>query len=200
MENLPAKQALYDLFAIASQLNKVLKVRPDLEILIKFILSKDFYFDEDTRYPSLKEVEAQTGLSTYQLRKQIKDLYEFTLEEDDPILSFEKGNIIFFISYLDQYYQFSLSQLSRLPRIGESFEIPFLKAKFGTYLFYVNNVTHTLEGNSQRIRIDLKGGRPNSYLKLRKDKAEVFREIPFKDLFKPDWYFEDKLLRGELKP
>lgn len=200
MKNFSAKNALYDLFAIAPHLNKVLKERPEFEPLIKFIHSKDFYNDEDIPYPSLKEVEKELNVKTHTVRKLIKDLHEYIINYEEPRLNFHRKRITFYLKYLDRRFQFSVDDLPVMPRIGETFEIPFVKARLNTYLFYMDDIYHVMESDMHHVRIYLKTGKFNTYLKYRRDKANTLRELDFKDWFITDWAFERKILEGELEP
>ena len=200
MEKFSAKNALYDLFSIAPQLRNVPQERPEFEPLIKFILLKDFYYDEDIPYPSLLEVQNKLGIKTHTLRKLIKDLYEYILDQEEPYLNFKKTKVTFHLSYLDRRFQFPVKHLPVIPRVGESFEISFANGKMDWKQYYVDHIYHSLELDTQRIFIVLKNGKFNSYLKFRRDKADTLKELHFKDWFIDDWSFEQKLQKGELKP
>lgn len=200
MKTFSAKNALYDLFSIAPQLKNVPQERPEFEPLIKFILSKDFYYDEDIPYPRLLEVQNKLGIKSHTLRKLIKDLYEYILDQEEPQLNFKKTKVIFHLSYLDRRFQFSVGNLPVIPRVGESFEISFTKGKMDCRQFYVDHIYHSLELDTQKIFIALKNGKFNSYFKFRRDKADTLKELHLKDWFIDDWSFEQKLQKGELKP
>ena len=200
MEKFSARNALYDLFSIAPQLKNVRNNRPEFDALIGFILSKDFYKDEEIPYPTLKEVEEELGLKTHTLRKLIKDLYNDILNQEKPFLKFKKTEIVFYLSYLDRRFQFSLLSLPVIPRVGESFEISFVNAKMDARRFYVDQVYHELELETQKIFILLKDGHFNTYLKFRRDKADSLKELHFKERHIDDWTFTQKLRKGELEP
>lgn len=102
--------------------------------LIDFIKSKDFYSDDNVRYPTLKEVEKLTGLKTYQLRKQIKGLYSLMIEQEG-LLNFDKIEYNLHIRIFKKHHYLKLKHLASIPRIGERFEIRFIKAKLDFTVF-----------------------------------------------------------------
>ena len=50
------------------------------------------------------------------------------------------------------------------PKVGENFEMPFLRARFsGLNTFWVEDICHTIEDTTQIIQVSLRIGRFNLY-------------------------------------
>lgn len=88
-----------------------------------------------------------------------------------------------------------LKKIMNLPRIGENVTIPFLKAKVDTDYFYVDDIRHHFEGNTQRIDIHLLSGSYNSYWYNRKHQAIEENEISFREIYDLYEFQLKKLLR-----
>ncbi|WP_299313286.1 hypothetical protein [uncultured Aquimarina sp.] len=175
------KQILNDLISIKSQLKKYYANSKKHKTLLKFLIHRDF---EEGKYPMLKDIEKETGLSTYKLRKQLKEIHESVFDyETGHIFDFSTFEITINVSYYKRYASFKCNNLGYIPREGESVEIPFLKAKIGIYYFYVEKVMHYFINSTHFIDIDLKGGLYNSYWSYRLDKAIELEEIEFGDQF-----------------
>ncbi|MEX2350242.1 MAG: hypothetical protein WD554_05130, partial [Flavobacteriaceae bacterium] len=144
--------------------------------LIEFLSSKDYYNDDDLPYPTLKEIEIKTGLKSYKIRKQLKEIYE-SLFNYEYTFDFNKVEIFFHVDYFKNYGTVKCSNLQHLPKIGENITLAFLKAKVGTDYFFVEDIRHQFEENKQTIFVHLKGGIYNSYWYYRKHKAFELGEI-----------------------
>lgn len=179
------KHILVDLLSIHCQLKTLFKDEEQYSAIIDFLDAKDYYNDPDISYPTLKEVQEATGLSPTHVRKRLSEMYECLFGYQTPIrMDFSRTEYNFYLENNKVYEQFTLSELSQLPRVGEEFHIPFVKASLGTELFYVEKVSHIFESNMHRIDIWLKDGFFNSYWKIRKDEAILKREIGTMDLYK----------------
>lgn len=126
--------------------------------------------------PTLKVLEEETQIKTYNLRKLLTEMYEalFNYEE---ILDFGEVEINFIVSYLKRNATFKCKNLGHIPRVGDNICLPFLKAKVGSNYFYVEEVRHNLENNKQTIDITLLGGFYNAYWYYRKHKAIELKEL-----------------------
>lgn len=179
------KHILVDLLSIHCQLKTLFKDDKGYSSIINFLDSKDYYNDPDIPYPTLKEVQLATGLSPTHLRKKLSEMYERLFGYEIPIrMDFSKTEYNFYLENNKIYEQFTLSELRHLPRVGEEFHIPFVKASLGTELFYVEKISHIFESDIHRIDIWLKEGFFNSYWKIRKDEAILKREIGTMDVYK----------------
>lgn len=179
------KHILVDLLSIHCQLKSLFKGEEQYSVIIDFLDAKDYYNDPDISYPTLKEVQEATGLSTSNVRKRLSEMYERLFGYETTVrLDFHKTEYNFYLENEKMYEQFTLSELQQLPRVGEEFHIPFVKANLGTELFYVEKVSHIFESDIHRIDIWLKNGFFNSYWKIRKDEAILKREIGTMDTYK----------------
>jgi hypothetical protein len=191
-ENLSPKQILVDLSSVQCQLKDLFKNDNQYDSIIEFLSAKDYYNDPDIPFPTMKEVERGTGLSTAQLRKKLLEMYERLFDfGTDHGLRFTKTQYTFYLTNYEMHSQFVVSHLNDIPRVGEEMSLPFAKEKMGTEYFYVDKVVHYLENDLQTIVFWLKGGFYNSYWKIRKDEALLRKEISIDD--------EHRLMEFQLK-
>ncbi|QKJ63339.1 hypothetical protein [Flavobacterium sp. M31R6] len=183
-QSISTKQILIDLLSIKDQVKKLFENQKEFNSLVTYLCAKDYYNDDNIPFPTLKEIEIGTGLNSNQLRKQLLRIYE-DLFNYDPIynLEFNETEYVFYLNYNKVYGSFTLTKIMNLPRIGENVTIPFLKAKVNTDYFYVDDIRHYFEGNTQRIDIYLLAGSFNSYWYNRKHQAVEENEISFRDLY-----------------
>ncbi|MUV05396.1 hypothetical protein GN157_16910 [Flavobacterium rakeshii] len=194
-ENLSPKQILVDLSSVQCQLKDLFSDDNRYNSIIDFLSAKDYYNDPDVPYPTMKEVEKDTGLSASQLRKKLLEMYERIFDfENDEGLRFSKTQYTFYLKHYELHSQFVVSKLPHVPRAGEQILLPFAKAKMGTEYFYVDKIVHYLENDIQNTVIWLKGGFYNSYWQIRKDEALLKRELTIDDTHKlMDFELKDKL-------
>lgn len=179
------KQIIIDFIFIGDQLKELFKERKEYQSIIEFILAKD-YLNEDLNipYPKLKEAEVATGLKSYTLRKILLKMHsEIFTYERKLNLSFKNVIYHFYISYFDYRCQFTVDYLPHLPRIGDSMSLPFVSALIPINYFYVEDIKHELENNTQIVVITLKVGRFNEYFRYMKDRALELGEINFRNSY-----------------
>ncbi|WP_026838195.1 hypothetical protein [Gillisia sp. JM1] len=199
MEKLSIKQALLDLLSVSEQLRRILNDFPEYNIILNFLLEKDYYNDHEISIPTFKKIEEETGLKAHTVRKQVKGMYDIVFAFDEQTLSFTKVEYNIMISYMDRHFCFSLNHLPIIPRVGENIDIPFAKAALGFRSFFVDNISYTFIGEKQIVDIFLYGGESNQYLKMRKDKASALKQLHHKEFWKMSNYdMERKLLEREL--
>ena len=178
------KQVLVDLISIMPQIVNEFSDNEKYKTLIDFLSTKDYYNDEDLPYPTLKQIEAETGIKSYHLRKQLKEIYDKLFDyEYDYVFNFDDAIIMFHAEYFKRYATIKCNNLKNLPRIGENITLPFFRAKIGTDYFYVDDIRHHFESNKQIIEVQLKGGYFNSYWYYRKHKAFELGEIGIMESF-----------------
>lgn len=170
------KQILVDIISIMPQIVKEFKNNERYSQLIEFLSSQNYYDDEDLPYPTLKEIEAKTGLKTYHIRKQLEEIYK-RLFDYEFTFDFNKVEVFFHAKYFKCSATVKCSNLTHLPKIGENITLSFLKAKVGADYFYVEDIRHQFEENKQTIYVFLQGGIFNSYWYYRKHKAFELGEI-----------------------
>jgi hypothetical protein len=179
------KQIIIDFIFIGNQLKEFFKDRKEYLPIIEFINAEN-YLDEDLQipYPKMKDVEAGTGLKTHILRKFLLQMHsEIFTYERKLNLSFKNIIYHFYISYLDYRCQFTVDYLTHLPRIGDSMSIPFVSALIPINYFYVQDIKHELENNTQIIIITLKVGSHSEYFRYMKDRAIELGEISFRESY-----------------
>lgn len=177
------KQIIIDFIFIGDQLKEHFKDRKEYQSIIEFILAED-YLNEDLNipYPKLKDAEVATGLKSHALRKLLLKMHsEIFTYERKLNLSFKNVIYHFYISYFDYRCQFTVDYLTHLPRIGDSMSLPFVSALIPLNYFYVEDIKHELENNTQIVVITLKVGRFNEYFRYMKDRALELGEISFRD-------------------
>ena len=193
MKTYTTKRAIIDLMIVEEQVVRIFEDNERYKDFIDFIFSKDFLNDDDLKFPTIKDISNAIGLSPSKVTKLIKEMYD---DFFDNKFNFSKVEIIYFITYLDNYLQFNCNDLKFIPRVGEQIDMSFIEAKIGTNMFYVDKVEHTFENDVQRIYITLRAGLFNTYFHFRKSKAYEQREISFDDYYSGD----DYLIRRKLKP
>lgn len=182
-EGVSIKRILLDLLFIKEQVIEHFKNNEKYMELLNFLDAKD-YLDNGIPLPTFKEIEKQTGIKIYHIRKQLLEIYEILFNSEEDIeFDFKTCDIYFFITNRKKHASFKCNNLSYIPRIGENIDLPFVKAKVGCDFFYVDDVRHYFEGNKQSIYIYVKCGMFNSYWYHRLHEAKEKREIPFNDFF-----------------
>ncbi len=172
------KQVLIDLISIMPQVFKEFKDNDRYAQLLNFLNTKDYYNNDDIPYPTLKQIETETELKSYHIRKQLKEMYDKLFDYDyDYSFDFNDLEIIIHVEYYKRYASIKCKKLQYIPRIGENITHPFLKAKIGTDYFYVQDIRHHFETNKHIIELFLKGGIYNSYWYHRQHKAYELGEI-----------------------
>ncbi|WP_335967335.1 hypothetical protein [Galbibacter sp. PAP.153] len=194
-DKISIKRTLLDLLAIPEQVSIAFDDNPRYQKLLSFLLSKDFYNDDNLSIPTLKEIEAETGLKSYHVRKQIEEMYEYLYDYESGFeFQFGKLEIFFWLNSNKKSACFKCKKMECLPRVGENITIPFLKAKMGRDYFYVEDIRHSFEGKKHIIDVHLSPGIFNLYWNYRKHKALELGEISYMDLINLyEFQIKDKL-------
>ena len=189
------KRILLDLLFIKEQVVEYYKDNEKYQVLLNFITEKDYLDDNDIPFPTFKEIEKQTGIKMYHIRKQILDMYEELFDMEKAYeFDFAKCETYFNIKYNNKYTAFKCKNLYYLPRIGENVDLPFMKAKVGCDYFYVEDIRHNFYGKTHTIDINLKCGIYNSFWYNRLHEAKEKRELPFNAFYDlTDWELKDRL-------
>jgi hypothetical protein len=192
--NITLKSSLKSLLDIPNQVENKFKHIEAYSSLVKFIIEYDQ--DEDNYHiPTIKELQDITGLNHYQLNKYLIDMYKTIV--DDPIAfdyQISKTEIYFIVSHNESVSALKCNQLKYIPKIGDNFTLPYLRAKFNFDMFYVNDVRQTFADDVHEIDIFLKQGCFNSYWHQRLEEAKFKRELPFRDFYRlSEWELKEKL-------
>ena len=148
--------------------------------LLNWLIEKEKDVIDDNSIPALRDVSKIIGVRHETLVEKLKQIYDdiLKLNATEPIHFCNKNEKFcrLFINSLGTYAYFNLS-LIQIPRINESFTLPFIQPKVGFSHFYVKNVGHEIVDGKQIITVDLIAERPNSYLQLLCEKAVLKDEL-----------------------
>lgn len=171
-ETLSFKELVFSIQAMKKQASFLLGEEMSYHKLLTLLLSQDYYDDSDSHYYSSLELQKLTGLPHQKIKKQLEQIHKdvFAKAFEDPDL-FNFKNIIydFYVEGLRNTITFK-GRLPILPRVGDDFDFPFLRAfNNGISWFYVNRVQHQFTDTTQIICIWLKCGIYNSYKQFKED-------------------------------
>ena len=165
------------------------------EQFLQRICQKNFFKDLESN--SVTKIGAILGFKPAHITKWIAqiydDIYELTIEEPNLFKSSEIRHDCYFHNY-DNHARLSI-WLPQTPRECERFELDFLKAKLGTYSFWVKTVYHHYENGEYSVHLELNGGNLNRYREILVDKALFKGTLNLMDLYKKDRWEIDELLK-----
>lgn len=178
------KEMVRDLISMQKFLPPFLDLDKDYNDLIKLYISLDLD-DDDTPYPSIKELQEKLGISYSVLRRKISQLYEdLSIHEDLGIdFSIKKVEYVFYLEYFDKRAYITINYLPIVPRVGEGIRFPFFKAMVGTDFFYVRKIDHEFDDTKQSIKIKLGSGDYNLFWHLKKDEEYGKGHISWDDYY-----------------
>lgn len=164
---------------------------------LKLILEQQYFKSHEKN--SIKKISELIGYPSTKISKWLREIYEDILElnEVNPSLfcSTKGVEVELHFKYFDNYCFFKTSLLV-LPRIHETFEFFFIKAKLGFTSFWVKDVHHTIDDNKSYISVFLEGGILNTYREFALDKALFEGNLSFFDVYKKyDFEIDEVLLR-----
>ena len=156
------------------------------------------YFKDDHKI-SIKKIAEQSGFPAVKISKWLHEIYEdiFNLNEIEPQLFVLNGGIQveFYFKYFDSYCQLKTT-LPTLPRLNETFDFFFVKAKMGMSSFWVKDVQHFIGEDKAYIVVFLEGGLPNVYREFALSKALFEGTLDFRDVYqKYDFEIDNLLLK-----
>jgi hypothetical protein len=198
-DSLSTKDMLLNIGSMRHKALRLADQKKKYSELLRIILEKDFYYDDNESIPSLKELSSATGLKYGKIRKLIEEAYsDLVLNyETKAIFSFTKIRYEFLMRgwQKEKFLALEADQLPVVPRVGEQVSLPFFSAHLGEKHFYVEKIDHKFEEDAQIISIWLRAGTYNSYWHYRKDKAQEENELPFFDFIKMDDFELKKKLK-----
>lgn len=182
---LSSKDLTLDITSMHRFAEQLLGKGKDYEDLLKFLLSKDYYYDENISLPTLKELQEELGIAYPLLRKQLSRIYEDIMNYEENGLDFSINEVEYILSihYFENYISFKLNHLPVVPRVGEQMHIPFFRAGIGMSSFYVSSINHYLDDKKQSIHLTLKVGTYNQAWHFRKDEAYLKGEVSLKEYY-----------------
>lgn len=190
------KDIIRDLYYMRNAAKKLdVKDKP-YKKLLEFLISADFYDNEDIPIPSISELCVITSVPYRLLRKYLNEIYEDIMSEFWNNESFEiiKTKYKFLINHLDQWASISYNNLPHVPSVGDDVEFPCFKSLFGMKNFHVHEIKHYFENDVMTTTLFLKSHNYNSYFKLRKDEAIAKGEFKSYQLIGMSDYEIGKLL------
>lgn len=180
---IPPKKIILSLLSIIDNLNAKYNNHSEYSEILKYLASKNFYYDEELPIPSIKEISLATGLKEYQTRKRIRKLYELIFDEDsDSFINFNKTEYVIYASRRKKSVQIKVKTLAHIPKIGEDVNLDIMYGMLGTPAFYVQDIWHSFEQGKQTIYIILKDGSYSLYWHIKKEEAEMKGELSFDDI------------------
>lgn len=184
-KTLSSKGVLLDISSMRGFASQLLGKGKRYEALLRLIIEKDYYNDNDLPLPSLKELQERLGLKYALVRKHLFEIYDDLLDHQENSIDFSIKSVeyVFGMWYFDNYVSLVINQLPVMPRVGEQMWIPYFKEKVGTNLFFVDSVHHYFNDTKQSISISLSPGSYNSFWAIRKDEAYLKGEISSNEYF-----------------
>lgn len=163
---------------------------------LKWILEKDYCKSNDNL--TITQISKMSGYPSAKVSKWLQEIYKgiLDLNENNPELFYTESGIQveLQIRYYDSYCYFSMT-LPAVPRVYESFEFFFVKAKIGWTRFWVKDVEYTVNNNKININVFLEGGILNRYREFAVEKALFEGQISFTDGYgKFDFEIDDLIL------
>ncbi|APG59006.1 hypothetical protein [Christiangramia salexigens] len=200
MGKISTKQALLDLIHVDVHLPKIASDYPEFKPITDFIIEGDFLNEEEDKpYPTVKDVAEHTDIRYDKVRKQVLKLYDLMFPFlENRYLKFTEVKYQLHFSYFGRDHYMVIDSFPVPLRVGENVSVPFLKAKFQIYQFYVSSINHRFEQNVQYIEVELKSGDYNMYWHLRKDEGLATGEIPRGALYaKDDYSLREEIIKGK---
>ncbi|MCF4101029.1 hypothetical protein L1I30_05085 [Gillisia sp. M10.2A] len=154
MENFSYKSAVIDLLYLQDQLQYLIVKYPKYKDATEILCAHD-YFDEDLniQFPTMTSISRDTGIKFSKVKKMLKEIHDLLFSKTGENLSFEKTCYRICFSDRDDHFEMNLKYLSQVPRVGENIDIPFIKARLLSGLFYVESIDHVFENGTQIIEI-----------------------------------------------
>ncbi|WP_439880739.1 hypothetical protein ACSX1A_16475 [Pontibacter sp. MBLB2868] len=200
-DSLSTKDMLLNIGSMRNKAHSLIGNGKGYEDLLKCILARDFYHDEDIPVPSLKELSEASGVKYGKVRKLIEAIYDDLVMnyEARPVFTFHKFRYELLIRGYskNKFLSMEVDQLPIMPRVGEEISLPFFSAYLETSHFFVEKISYELEEEVQVVQIWLQAGYYNSYWHYRKDKAKEEHELGLMDFFRLDEFeLKEKLKVG----
>lgn len=159
------------------------------------ILTEGFYENNDER-TTIKKIASSAGFKTDKVTTWIAQIYEniLNLNWDEPDLFKTDGiHHELYFKYYDSKATLNL-WLPQSPKLFERFTFHFIKAKMGTYHFWVNDVSHDIEDGKYMVHLTLSGHERNMYREWLVDRALFTGVLHFMDTYQKQPFEIDKEL------
>lgn len=190
------KEMIRDFISMQKFLPPFLDLGKDYNDLIELYISLDLD-DDNTDYPTIKELQKKLGISYSVLRRKISQLYKdlSTHQYLGIDFSIKRVEYVFYLEYFDSRAYITINDLPIVPRVGEGIRFPFFKAMVGTDFFYVRKVDHEFDDTKQSIKIKLGSGDYNLFWHMKKDEEYGKGHISWDDYYHSsnDYKLKDNL-------
>ena len=162
---------------------------------LRWIIERQ-YFKDDEKI-SIKKIADLSAYPSAKISRWLREIYEDILELNElqpQLFCFEgSAEVEFYFRYFDSHCSFKTA-LPVLPRLHETFDFFFIKAKIGTSSFWVKDVRHIIGEDKMYVSINLHGGLLNTYREFALSKALFEGTLDFMDVYKKNEFEIDKHL------
>lgn len=110
-------QKIIDIISLLPQLLDQLIDEERYSTILNFLSEWNKNHSEE-KLPAIKEIQLKTNLSYTKLRKRVDEIHELIFREDKVSLEFCDSEIIFYASFLGEFAQIKMNELTHVPRIG----------------------------------------------------------------------------------
>ncbi|WP_320112298.1 hypothetical protein [Draconibacterium orientale] len=172
MENqITTKGMMIDILSQRNFAKQLVGEGKDYDDVLNWLLAKDYYYDEDLPYPSIKELTEDLNISYSVARRLISCIYNELSEvyRNKIDYSIPEVEYIFYLTFLGNWAYVKLKNIPAPPRVGEDIVIPFFKEKIQTDHFYIRSVKHIFTDKKQEVYIHLVVGQFNLYWNMLRD-------------------------------
>jgi len=181
----PTTQEIFCCLSSATEWCRILsKVSDDkpYHAFLTWLIDREFYGSDSKRITVVK-LTKDFNKPSGKIKLWIAQIYDdiFELNEASPHLFQKDGlKVSMYFKNFDSFTGLDVS-VQCVPRKHEQVNFPFVKAKVGTDLFYVDMVRHVF-GSIYSVEIWVKGGSVNKYREFILDKAEFQGRIGWMDI------------------
>lgn len=180
----PTKELIRDIGSMRTTALTLIGLAKSYELLLKALLSTDYYNVENTPWPNMKILMEETGWSNGKIRKELNNIYEdLKLGAYDGIkFEIKKVEYYYYIIAYRRSLTIQVSDLKVIPQVGNSIYFPYFESYIGNY-FHVTRIDHKFSDTTQEITFWLSPGEYNQYAAYEKDKAYLKGEIDFYEYY-----------------
>jgi len=120
------KEIVRDLISMQNFLPSFLNIDKDYKDVVQYFLTPDLN-NENTPYPTIKELQEKLGIKYALLRRKLIQLYEDILNHENLGIEFsiKKIEYVFYLEYFDRRAYLTINDLPIIPRVGEQIWFPF---------------------------------------------------------------------------
>ncbi|WP_163323817.1 hypothetical protein [Draconibacterium mangrovi] len=176
MDNqITSKGMMIDILSQRNFARQLIGKGKDYDEILKLLLEKDYYYDEDLPYPSVKEIIETLKISYSVFKRKISLLYDDLSEVFSNNIDYTIENVeyIFSLEFLGNWAYVKLRNLPSPPRVGDEITIPYFKEKVQAQSFYVRSIHHEFTDDLQIVNIELVVGHYNLYWNMLRDEKYV---------------------------